>query len=385
METIDRFLKIPKGSFFLFGPRGTGKSTLITTSNLPNTLYFDLLDPETFRALSSRPELLGQRIDAAPGIRTVILDEVQKIPQILDVVHRLIERKSGIQFVLTGSSSRKLKRGGADLLAGRALLRTLHAFMASELKKRWNFERSLRLGMLPVVLDSPDPEDTLRTYAALYLREEVQMEGLVRNIGNFSRFMEAMSFSHAAQLNISNVARDCQIERKVVEGYVSILEDLLLGFRLNVFQKRAKRELSGHPKFYYFDAGVFRSLRPKGPLDHPEEIERAALEGLVGQHLSAWIAYTGAEHSLSFWKTRSGVEVDFIIYGPSSIYAVEVKNTNRVRPEDLRALKSFREDYPSAKLYLLYRGEHRIVTDGILCVPCMEFLARLIPDSWPYR
>ena len=205
-----------------------------------------------------------------------MIDEIQKVPELLTVVHRLIEEKRGHTFILTGSSARKLKRAGTDLLGGRALLRSMHPFLASELGERFRLEEALQQGLLPLVYSSLNPVDTLRSYAALYLREEVQMEGLVRNIGNFSRFLEAISFSHASLLNLSNVARECMVERKVVEGYTGILEDILLGFRLPVFTRRAKRGLAAHPKFYLFDTGVFRSLRPRGPLDMPEEIGRAS-------------------------------------------------------------------------------------------------------------
>jgi predicted AAA+ superfamily ATPase len=208
------------------------------------------------------------------------------------------------------------------------------------------------------------------------------MEGMVRNIGHFSRFLEAVSFSHGSLLNISNVARECEVERKVVEGYISILEDLLLGCRVKVFTKRAKRALVAHPKFYFFDAGVYRSLRPKGPLDKPQEIDGHALEGLVAQHLSAWIAYTKGDFSLHFWRTRSGVEVDFVVYGSEGLYAIEVKNSARIHPQDLRALKAFKQDYPGSKAYLLYRGKDPLLKGEILCLPCSDFLIRLRPGQW---
>jgi predicted AAA+ superfamily ATPase len=207
------------------------------------------------------------------------------------------------------------------------------------------------------------------------------MEGLVRNIGNFSRFLESISFSHSSVLNISNVARDCEVERKVVEGYVGILEDILLGWRLPIFTKRAKRKLSSHPKFYLFDTGVFRSLRPHRPLDRPEEIEGQALEGLVAQHLRAWVAYSRLKRELFFWKTRSGAEVDFVIYGPDGVWAIEVKNTRKIRPEDLRGLRSFKEEYPRSKTFLLYRGKDQFVKEDILCGPCENFLKGLRPDQ----
>lgn len=378
METVDRFYKSPGESFFLFGPRGTGKSTFVK-GRFTDALYLDLLDPETFRTLSANPERLHEMMLAFSGDRTVIIDEIQKIPRLLDLVHRLIEEKEGWQFILTGSSARKLKKSGVDLLAGRALLCWLHPFMASELGDHFSFDDALQTGLLPMVLDSDNPNGILRTYAALYLREEVQMEGLVRNIGNFSRFLEAISFSHASLLNVSNVARECEVERKVVEGYLGILEDLLLGFRVRVFTKRAQRALVAHPKFYLFDTGVYRSLRPKGPLDRPEEIGGQALEGLVAQHLRAWIDYSENDFSLYFWRTRSGVEVDFIVYGPENLYAIEVKNSARIHPRDLNALKSFRQDYPQSKAYLLYRGKERLRKHDILCIPCEEFLRVLHP------
>ncbi len=381
METIRRFFIPPKGSFFLFGPRGAGKSTLVK-GHFKETLYVDLLEPETFRVFSANPERLRERMLASPDKTIVVIDEIQKVPQLLSFIHSLIEEKHGWQFVLTGSSSRKLKRAGVDLLAGRALLCSLHPFMAAELKGHFSLDSALQMGLLPIVLDSADPDQVLQTYAALYLREEVQMEGLVRNIGNFSRFLEAMSFSHASLLNISNVARECEVERKLVEGYVSILEDLLLGYRLQVFTKRAKRALVAHPKFYLFDAGVYRSLRPKGPLDRPAEIDGHALEGLVGQHLRAWITYSKNDSSLHFWRTRSGSEVDFIIYGSEGLFAIEVKNAARIHPQDLRSLKAFKQDYPLSRLYLLYRGKDRLLKGDILCLPCSEFLQQLKPGPW---
>jgi len=379
METIDRFFQPPKTSFFLFGPRGTGKSTLVHQS-FKDAIYIDLLDPERIRLFSAMPERLREIVDASPRAGCLVIDEIQRVPELLMVVHSLIEAKKGWKFVLTGSSARKLKRTGVDLLGGRALLHTLHPFMAAELGKRFDFNKALQHGLLPIVVASESPTEVLRSYAALYLREEVQMEGLVRNIGNFSRFLESISFSHSSVLNVSNVARECEVERKVVEGYVGILEDILLGWRLPMFTKKAKRTLAVHPKFYLFDTGVFRSLRPHGPLDRPEEIEGQALEGLVAQHLRAWMAYSKLKRELFFWRTRSGVEVDFVVYGPDGLWAIEVKNTQKIRPDDLRGLRSFREEYPRGKTFLLYRGKDRFVTDGILCAPCKDFLMGLRPD-----
>ena len=382
METIDRYFPESPGSFFLFGPRGTGKTTLLKR-RFSGALWIDLLSPAEFRSYSARPERLRELVGAHPGASSVVIDEVQRVPELLSVVHGLIEEKKERQFILTGSSARKLKRKGVDMLAGRAVLRTLHPFMASELGDSFVFARALDLGLVPLVVDAANCVEVRNSYASLYLREEVQEEGLVRNIGGFARFMEAVSFSHGAVLNVSNVARECQIERKVVEGYIGILEDLLLGYRLPVFSRRAKRAVAAHPKFYLFDSGVFRSLRPTGPLDRPAEIDGPALEGLVGQHLRAWIGYTREQHHMSYWRTRAGVEVDFVLYGETGFWAFEVKNGARVDTRDLRGLRALREDYPECKAYMLYRGKEVLLRDDVLCVPCELFLRQLRPGQAP--
>jgi uncharacterized protein len=380
VATVGRFLQAPQASYFLFGPRGTGKSTWLRAT-YEDALWIDLLAPDVHRQYAARPERLRELVAGNPGKTVVIIDEVQKAPTLLDVIHELIERRAGPRFVLTGSSARKLRREGVDLLAGRALLRFLHPFMAAELGDRFRMESALTQGLVPLIWDSEQPAEALKAYIGLYLREEVQMEGLVRQVGQFSRFLEAVSFSHGTALNLSAVARECQVSRKTVEGYLGILEDLLLSFQVPVFTKRAQRHLSAHPKFYWFDAGVFVAIRPAGPLDRPEEIAGAALEGLVAQHLRAWIDYTGSDFTLTFWRTKSGNEVDFVVYGRDGFWAVEVKHTATVRPADLRGLRAFREDYPEATLRLLYRGREALEIDGILCLPCEDFLLRLAPGK----
>lgn len=380
MELKHRLFKDPGDSFFLFGPRGTGKSTWLKEA-FPNLLYIDLLSPEVFRSLSARPERLRQLIEAEVDKAPIVIDEIQKLPVLLDLVHQMLETRPRVRFVLTGSSARKLRRTGVDLLAGRALLKTFHPFVGRELGDSFNLDAALRLGMLPLVRGAAKPEETLRAYAGLYLKEEVQAEGIVRNTAGFSRFLEAISFSHSSLLNISDVARDCETGRKTVEAHVAILEDLLLSFRVPVFTRRAKRLLISHPKFYFFDCGVFRSVRPAGPFDRSQEIDGAALEGLVAQHLRAWISYGWERMELFFWRTKSGNEVDFVLYGPEGMWAVEVKNSPVVRPRDLVGLKAFRDDYPEAKLLLLHRGTDRLLIDGIFCIPCAFFLERLMPGS----
>ncbi len=376
METIRRFLKTDKQSYFLLGPRGTGKSTFIKKQH-PDALYLDLLLPDVFRNYVGRPERLKELVRAQEGKRTVVIDEVQKAPQLLEVVHSLIEERRGTQFIMTGSSARKLRKTGVNLLAGRALMKHMNPFMAAELGGLFDLDKALQVGMIPLVLNSAKPSETLQAYVDLYLREEVQMEGLTRNIGDFSRFLEAVSFSHGAVLNVSNVSRECQVERKIVESYVGILEDLLLAYRVPVFTKRAKRAVVAHLKFYFFDAGIFSALRPSGPLDRPEERWGAALEGLVAQHLKAWIDYRNPGCRLFYWRTSAGSEVDFVVYGNDLFQAIEVKNATHIHPQDIRALKTFAEDYPEAKRILIYRGEEKLLRDGITIVPATEFLRNL--------
>jgi predicted AAA+ superfamily ATPase len=380
MKIAPRFLKAPEQSFFLFGPRGTGKSTWIRHV-LPEALYIDLLRPEVHRELTARPERLRERVEGAPDRTTVVIDEVQRVPELLNVVHQVMESGHGLarRFVLTGSSARKLRRGGIDLLAGRAVHRTLHPFMAAELGT-FRLAAALEVGLLPLVVASSAPGDVLDAYASLYLEQEVKLEGWARDVGSFARFLEAISFSHGSVLNVANVARECEVKHATAAGYVEVLEDLLLAFRVPVFARRARRETSAHPKLYLFDAGVFRSLRPRGPLDRPEEIEGAALEGLVAQHLRAWVAYRGAGEDLFFWRTRSGVEVNFVVYGPNGFWAVQVRNSSDVRPADIRPLRTFREDYPESTAVLLYRGGDRRRVDDVWCLPVEPFLRDLEPS-----
>ena len=377
MEFISRFLRVPDRSCFLFGPRGTGKSTWLR-ERFPDALFVDLLEPAVHRSLSARPERLRDLLAGAPRRGTVVLDEIQRVPELLTVVHAVLEAPSPPRFILTGSSARKLRRGGIDLLGGRAVRRTLHPFMAAELPA-FDLGRALRTGLLPLAAAASDPADVLDGYASLYIDEEVRAEGLTRNVGGFARFLEAVSFSHGAQLNVSAVARDCEVERKVVAGYVGILEDLLLAFRLPVFRKRAKRRTVTHDKLYLFDAGVFRALRPKGPLDRPEEIDGQALEGLVAQHLRAWAAYSDHGANLFYWRTRAGAEIDFVVYGETGLQAFEVKNAGKVHATDLRALRAFRDDYPEAETAVLYRGRERLRIDGVWCLPVEEFLRGMTP------
>lgn len=369
-----RIIAPPRKSLFLFGPRGTGKSTWVR-QRFPAAVRVDLLDAELYRTLLAAPERLTQLIP--PGHDDwVIIDEVQKAPGLLDEVHRQIEAHQR-RFVLTASSARKLRARGVNLLAGRALTCHMHPLTAAELGSDFRLERVLRDGCLPAVFSEADPSACLSAYVATCLKEEVQQEGLTRNLGAFARFLEAASFSQATVLNISQVARDCAVERKVVEGYVAILEDLLLARRLAPFNKGARRKLVSHPKLYFFDAGVYRAIRPRGPLDRPEEIDGTALETLVYQQLAAVNEQRGLGYQLSYWRTREGLEVDFVLYGERGLRAIEVKRARQLRPSDSAGLRAFCDEYPIARAVLLYGGSRRYHDGPIEVRPIESYLSEL--------
>jgi predicted AAA+ superfamily ATPase len=365
------------GSCFLFGPRGTGKTFWLRHS-LPKSIYIDLLEARTSGELLADPQRLADRIPPNDR-RPIVIDEIQHAPALLDEVHRLIETRN-LVFVMTGSSPRKLRRGGSNLLAGRAISHQLFPFTAAELGQDFSLANALQYGMLPTIHDPAKnvvADDYLATYVQTYLREEIVAEGLTRQAGAFARFLEAASFSQGQTLNISAVARESSVHRKVAESYFQILEDLLIGIRVPVFQKRAKRRLAGHPKFYFFDAGVYRAVRPRGPLDAPEQIEGAALEALVFHELRATTQNLGLGYDLYYWRTAGGMEVDFVLYGPRGIVALEVKRKRRLSGHDLRGLRGFLADYPMAKAFVLYGGDHPAYLDPIRALPFADALRDL--------
>lgn len=375
-----RLLELPldsHDSLFLFGPRGTGKTKWLKTHLAEGTYaYFDLLDALTFRQLNAHPEHLKNLID--PNFKGwIVIDEVQKIPELLDEVHRLIEHENQ-RFILTGSSARKLKQQGVNLLAGRALRYQLHPLVIQELGSEFSLEHALTLGMLPATYTYDDPARYLTTYIDTYLREEILQEGLIRNISAFTRFLEVASFSQGSTVNYTEIAREVGIDRQIVQGYFAILRDLLLSHALPAFTKKAKRRLITSVKFYYFDVGVYQNLRPKGILDSPSEIAGASLETLFYQSILAIVDYFKFDQQIYYWRTAGGAEVDFIVYGKNNLLAIEIKHTKHITSKMLRGLRSFKEDYPMAQLYILYLGAETLyLSDGITALPFVEALKKL--------
>ncbi len=371
---VSRILKKPlsyKKSFFLLGPRGTGKTYWIK-ENLSDALYLDLLDSDVYTQLLAHPRGLENLIPKNYK-NWIVLDEVQRIPELLNEVHRLIEKEHHA-FVLTGSSARSLRKQGVNLLAGRALMYHMYPLVVQEIGKSFDLTRILNHGLLPALLSEPDPKAYLKAYVITYLREEVMQEGLTRNLATFTRFLEVASFSQGQILNMSAIARETNTSQKNVSNYFDILDDLLLGFRLPIFSKRAKRQVVQHPKFYYFDVGVYQTLRPKGFSDTQAEIEGAALETLFFQSLRAINDYYDLEYQLYYWRTTTGIEVDFVIHGPQGLLAFEIKRSKNISSYDIKGLLSFQKDYPEAKLFLIYGGDRRYYFDTVQVIPLRDAL-----------
>lgn len=318
---------------------GTGKSAWLH-HHLPGARTFDLLRTDDYQRLLAAPQRLRDEIpDDYQG--WVVLDEVQRVPALLDEVHALIERRQ-LRFAQTSSSARKLRRGGANRLAGRARTLRMHPLSAVELGDAFDLARATRFGGLPFACTTSDPAGYLRDHVVTYLREEVLQEGLVRNLPAFARFLEAASFSQGAALNMAAIARECAVSAKLAESHFTLLEDLLLATRVPVFARRTARRLASHPKFYFFDAGVYRTLRPRGPLDGDSEI-------------------------------------DFVLYGERGLLAFESKRSDRVRDEDLASLRAFAADYPEAKCFLLHGGRERRHAAGVEIAP-LDAALRQLPD-----
>jgi uncharacterized protein len=361
-------------SLFLFGPRQTGKTTYLH-ERFPSARYFDLLEADTFRELSARPELL--RSTLRKDDRLVVIDEIQKLPALLDEVHLLIERDKERRFILTGSSARKLKRGPANLLAGRALVAHMHQLVSSEIELDRLEERLLR-GSLPSVVDSAIPFEDLRSYVGNYLREEIHAEALTRSIEAFSRFLEVAATINGELLNFTSVGNDAAVPPRTVQNYFQVLEDTLIGHLVLPYRKTVKRKAVATAKFYFFDIGVVNAILDRRHISPQTDTFGRVLEHQVFLELRAYLDYRRGSEPLTFWRSLSKMEVDFVI-GDS--LAIEVRATQHVSNSELRPLRALAEEIPHVRKLVVCREKWRRLTDdGIEIIPVNEFFRDLWND-----
>lgn len=375
---FNRNLILPRSgreTFFLWGPRQTGKSTLLR-KHYPGGHWIDLLKSDEFRRYATRPELLRLELeaDSDPG-RQIVIDEVQKVPALLNEVHWLMENR-GLRFALCGSSARKVRRGAANLLGGRALRYELRGLTAGELGERFDLDRLLNHGYLPRIHQAARPRRLLDAYIADYLKEEIAAEGLVRNLPAFSGFLDAASLSDTEPVNYSNIARECGVSSQAVRNYFGILEDTLLGRWLPAWRKRRKRRLIGSPKFYFSDVGVVNRLARRGTVERGSELYGKAFENWVHHELAAFAAYTEFDGGLTHWRLPSGVEVDFVL-GEMAL-AVEAKASPVIGRHHLKGLRSLATEHAvRRRVIVCLEAKSRRTEDGIEVLSAATFARRL--------
>jgi predicted AAA+ superfamily ATPase len=321
---INRIFKAPNQSFFLFGARGSGKTTWLKAA-FPDAHWIDLLAEDVYQRLLANPGLFAKELRPLEDGSWVVVDEIQRLPNLLNEVHRFIEEKR-LRFVLCGSSARKLKRAGVNLLAGRALRRFMHPFVPEELGADFDLDEALEVGTLPIVWDSTARSEVLEAYAQLYLKEEIQAEALVRNLGGFARFLPLAALFHGQVVNVTNIAREAEVARTTVSGYLEILEETLLCFRLPAFEAKARVRERKLPKWYWCDPGIVRAMKRASGKVLAEE-KGSLFEGLVAQTLRAYRDYRGICDEIYYWSTAgsSRIEVDFLLVRGDEMVAVEAK------------------------------------------------------------
>lgn len=363
-------------SCFLWGPRQTGKSTLLKTL-FPGARRYDLLLSDIYRRLLSRPALLREDLAAetAGAVSSpVIIDEVQKIPELMDEIHWLIEN-SGHRFILCGSSARKLKRKHANLLGGRAVRYELRPLVFPEIPD-FSLDRALNTGLLPRHYNHSHPAQLIRSYVGDYLKEEIADEALTRNMPAFSRFLEVAALSNGEIINFNNIAADCGVSSPTVKSYFEILSDTLIGSFLPAFAKRAKRRLIGAPKYYFFDVGIVTGLARRGKVESGSELFGKALEHFIMMELSAHACYSELFYPLAYWRTASQFEVDFIL-GDAAV-AIEVKATDSASDKHMKGLRAFQEEHATTRCLLVSCDPFpRRTPDGIEIMPWRIFLENL--------
>lgn len=377
---IKRDIKLPENrSFFLFGPRQTGKSTLLK-SIFPNgkALYYDLLKSEEYTRLAARPQLLREEVLSRGEGGHVVIDEVQRIPELLNEVHHILETPGHPRFCMSGSSARKLKRAQANLLAGRAWTCRLHPLTHRECGPLFSLEKALRIGTLPSIYLEENEEDarrTLQSYVHTYLKEELEAEAAARNIGSFLRFLPIAAGENGNLINYSGIARETGATYKAVQEHFRLLEDTLLGFMLMPFTRRLKRKLTKHPKFYFFDPGVQRAIAGKlsVPLERGTSEHGRAFEHFVILEIARLADYAGKGHALSFYRTEGHAEVDLVVECPDGrVCAIEIKASDDANPGRMRGLASLREALPEASLLCASLAPRARMAGGIRILPWQD-------------
>ncbi len=375
-----RSLRLPpsgKESFFLWGPRQTGKSTLLR-ERYPDCKWLDLLKSDEFVYYVAHPERLRQEIEAEgpQPDKQIVIDEVQRVPELLNEVHWLIENH-GLKFALCGSSARKVRRGGANLLGGRAIRYALRGLTASELGNDFYLDRMLNHGYLPRMYETDEPARMLDSYIADYLDEEIAAEGLVRQLPVFARFLDVAALSDGDSINFANIASDCGVSSPTVKGYFEILDDTLLGTWLPAYRRRAKRRTVKSPKFYFADVGIVNRLARRGTVIAGSEQYGKAFENWVHHELAAYISYRNVDARLTYWGIPSQTEVDFLLDDLS--IAVEAKSSENISNQHLKGLRSIAVEYPEMPQRVVVCREQRarLTDDGILILPAERFVERL--------
>ena len=359
-------------SLFLWGARQTGKSTLLKAL-FPDALWFDLLLSDVFERLAKNPTVFREIILANTEKTIVIVDEIQRIPELLNEIHWLISNKQ-IRFILSGSSPRKIIRGGSNLLGGRALRYELFPLVSSEIP---NFDllKALNNGLIPRHYLSANPQKLISAYIGNYLKDEIAAEAKIRNIQAFSKFLEAAAFSNGEMVNFANIAADCGVSAPTIKEYFQILEDTLIGRFLPSFQKKPKRRVITAPKFYFFDIGLVNYLLKRKDIQFGSEVFGNAFEHFIYLEIYAYSQYSGKEFPINYWRTTSQIEVDFII-GENEV-AIEVKSSSNINPRHLKGLKSFSEEYQTKKMIVVCNEAFPRLIDNILVLPWKNFLEKL--------
>jgi predicted AAA+ superfamily ATPase len=378
---LERILKAPQQSFFIMGPRGSGKSTWLRAT-FPDAYVCDLLSEETYQRLLARPGSFADELRAVSADKWVIVDEVQRLPGLLNEVHRFSEEKR-LRFVLCGSSARKLKRAGVNLLAGRALHRSMHPFVPEELGTQFDLEETLRCGLLPIIWDSATKEDTLVAYAQLYLKEEIQAEALVRNLPGFARFLPLAALFHGQTVNVANIAREAGVARTTVAGYLDILVETLLCFRLPAYEAKLRVRERKLPRWYWCDPGIVRAMKRSTGGIAPEE-RGVLFEGLMAQLLRAYKDYRSICDEIYYWAPsgRSETEVDFLLVRGADLIAVEAKSGQTFTDTWCKGLRAVAQLKGLCRRIIVYpRGPVLRTEDGIDVFPFQHFSDLLAGNS----